>query len=176
LFEQLVGDFPRDIRFRSSLAGVLNNRGMASELAGDFQQALVAYKQAIEHQQIAVLQAPQQTQYRDFLSKHYFNCARTLRTLNEPAAAAKMALERRKLWEDNGEQLFQVAVELGVVGDAIPADSQDKKFSRERVLDEAIVTLQQAEATGYAVNMQQIPKNLRTRYQIANKIAAEVQP
>ncbi len=176
LFEQLVGDFPRDIRFRSSLAGVLNNRGMASELAGDFQQALVAYKQAIEHQQIAVLQAPQQTQYRDFLSKHYFNCARTLRTLNEPAAAVKMALERRKLWEDNGEQLFQVAMELGVVGDAIPADSQDKKFSRERVLDEAIVTLQQAEATGYAVNIQQIPKNLRTRYQIANKIAAEVQP
>ncbi len=87
-----------------------------------------------------------------------------------------MALERRKLWEDNGEQLFQVAVELGVVGDAIPADYQDKKLSRERVLDEAIVTLQQAEAMGYAVNVQQIPKNLRTRYQIANKIAAEVQP
>ncbi len=176
LFEQLVGDFPRDIRFRSSLAGVLNNRGMASELAGDLQQALEAYQRAIEHQQIAVLQAPQQTQYRDFLSKHYFNCARTLRALNEPVAAAKLALERRELWEDNGEQLVQVAMELAVAADAIPSDTNDKNLSREQVLDEAIVTLQQAEATGYAVNVQQIPRNLRTRYQIVNKIAAEVQP
>jgi len=169
----LVADFPRDIRYRSSLAGVLNNRGMASELAGDFKSALTAYQKAIEHQRIAVEQAPQQTQYREFLSKHYFNCARTLRTMNHPAAAAELALERRELWGENGEQLVQVALELAAIAESIGEKSDP---AREQVLDDAVATLQQAELTGYAVNAQQIPKLLRTRYEVTTKIAAEVQP
>ncbi len=178
LFAELVADFPRDIRYRSSLAGVLNNRGMASELAGDLKRALVAYEQAIEHQRIAVEQAPGQTQYREFLSKHYFNCGRTLRNLNRPAAAAELALERRELWVANGEQLFQVALELAAVADEMneKAVLADESLTRDQVLDAAVATLQQAESTGYAVNAQQIPKLLRTRYEITNKIAAEMQP
>ncbi len=173
LFAELVADFPRDIRYRSSLAGVLNNRGMASELAGDLKSALTAYQQAIEHQRIAVEQAPQQTQYREFLSKHYFNCARTLRNMSRPGAAAELALERRELWGENGEQLVQVALELATIAESIGEKSDP---TREQVLDDAVATLQQAESTGYAVNGQQIPKFLRTSYEVTTKIAAEVQP
>ena len=151
---------------------------MASELAGDLDAALAEYRDAIEHQKIAVEQAPQHSQYREFLSKHYFNCGRTLRIMDRHADAAAMAVERRELWLNDGTQLFQIALELSTIAQEMPAESPDAadSLSREQVVDEAIATLQQAQATGYAVQSHELPAILRARYELTHKYAAEVQP
>lgn len=178
LFTELVTDYPEDIRFQSSLAGVLNNRGMARELAGDLDAALAEYRDAIEHQKLAVQQSPQNSQYREFLSKHYFNCSRTLRNMDRHADAAAMAVERRDLWTTDGNQLFQVALELSTIAEEMPgkpADATDA-FTRETVLDETIATLRQAESAGYAIPIHDLPAILRARYELTSKYAAEVQP
>lgn len=177
LFTELVSDYPQDIRYQSSLAGVLNNRGMASELAGDLDTALAEYRDAIDHQKVAVQSSPEHSQYREFLSKHYFNCGRTLRLLQRPADAAALAIERRKLWPAEGEQLYQVALELAEVAQLMPTGNQaNDGFTREEIIDEAIQTLHQAQAAGHNVQSHELPKILRSRYDLTNKYAAEVQP
>jgi eukaryotic-like serine/threonine-protein kinase len=178
LFNEMVADYPQDIRYQSSLAGVLNNRGMASELAGDLDTALAEYRAAIEHQKVAVGQAPRNSQYREFLSKHYFNCGRTLRNMDRHADAAMMALERRELWSGDGRQLYQIALELSTIAQEMPERGHDaaESVSREKVIDEAIVTLQRAKAAGYAVQSHDLPPILRSRYELTNKYAVEVQP
>ncbi len=175
MFAELVADFPQDIRYQSTLAGVLNNRGMASEVAGDLDAALTAYRQAIEHQRIAVASAPEQSQYREFLSKHYFNCGRVLRTLNRPADALALALERRALWEDQGKQLYQVALELAAIAESID-DQASGTPTQDDVVEQAVATLRQAELAGFEFPTHDLPAIIRTRYEIASKIALGVQP
>src|SRR5690606_17891470 len=88
LFAALVHTYPSDVRFRSSLAGVLNNEAMAAEADEDYARAESLYSVAIEHQQFAVENAPEQPQYREFLSKHQYNHSRVLRLLGRPGDAA----------------------------------------------------------------------------------------
>jgi tetratricopeptide (TPR) repeat protein len=178
LFTELVNDYPSDIRYQSSLAGVLNNQGMACELAGDLDAALAEYRDAIEHQKVAVDQAPQNSQYREFLSKHYVNCGRTLRLMDRNADAATMVIERRNLWSNDGAQLYQIALELSAIAQEMPENRKDvaQSPSREQVIEEAVATLQQAQAAGYAIQTHELPAILRVPYELNNKYAAEVQP
>jgi tetratricopeptide (TPR) repeat protein len=177
LFTDLVKDYPQDIRYQSSLAGVLNNRGMARELAGDLDAALAEYRDAIKHQTVAVQESPQNSQYREFLSKHYVNCGRTLRLMDRQADAAALAVERRKLWPTDGEQLYQIALELSAIAAEMPENEQDAadSLSRAKAVDEAVITLQQAKAAGYAIKIPELPALLRVPYELAHKYA-EVQP
>jgi serine/threonine protein kinase/tetratricopeptide (TPR) repeat protein len=178
LFTDLVSDYPQDIRYQSSLAGVLNNRGMARELAGDLDAALAEYRAAIEHQKIAVEQAPQNSQYREFLNKHYVNCERTLRLMDRYADAAALAVERRKLWSHDGGQLYQIALDLSTIAAEMPANEQDaaESLNREKVVAEAVITLQHAQAAGYAIEIHELPALLRVPYELTPKYAGEVQP
>jgi eukaryotic-like serine/threonine-protein kinase len=105
------------------------------------------------------------------LSKHYFNCGRVLRIMGRSADAVAVAVKRRELWQSDGEQLFQVALELNTV-----AEQMDKTSARDEVLDEAVVTLEQAESTGFELNSHQIPSLLRKHYEVANEIARGTQP
>lgn len=178
LFTDLVNDYPQDIRYQSSLAGVLNNRGMARELAGDLDAALAEYRAAIEHQKVAVERAPQNSQYREFLNKHYVNCGRTLRLMDRQSDAAALAVERRKLWSTDGPQLYQIALELSAIAGEMPESEQDaaEALSRDKVIDEAVITLRQAKSAGYAVKIHELPALLRAPYELTHKYAAEVQP
>ena len=103
---------------------------------------------------VALDRAPRTLEYRDFLSKHYFNYARALRHAGRPADAAAMALERRSLWPDDGEHLFQVSLELARSLDALSSgvdDTVDAEHRRE-IADEALATLKQAVDAGYAID------------------------
>jgi serine/threonine protein kinase/tetratricopeptide (TPR) repeat protein len=178
LFTDLVNDYPRDIRYQSSLAGVLNNRGMARELAGDLDAALAEYRDAIEHQKVAVEQSPQNSQYREFLSKHYVNCGRTLRLMDRHADAAALAIERRKLWSNDGVQLYQIALELSAIAAEMLENQEDptEALGRDQVIDEAVLTLQQAKVGGYAIEAHDLPPVLRIPYELSSKYAGEVEP
>lgn len=133
---QLVRDYPNELTFRSLAGAVLNNRAMAMETSGRADDSLALYETAIEHQRHAFEGAPQVAEYREFLSKHYFNYGRALRAVNRPEDAAQVALERRQLWPTHGEHLGKVAVELAeaarqiridAAGDRDKNDAQAKK-------------------------------------------------
>lgn len=148
ILTDLVADFPQDARYQSSLAGVLNNRAMVAEQLGDWARALVDYESAIEHQRTALEANPAQPEFREFLSKHYFNYGRTLRAAGRPGEAASAALERRILWADEGQHLYHIANEL-----AEAAELLDKKpTEQEQIMQEAEETLKLAEDAGADVD------------------------
>jgi hypothetical protein len=144
LFANLVADFPEDVRFLSSLAGVNNNRAMTAETAGDLPSALANYEAAIRAQRAALEQSPQQPQYREYLSKHYYNYGRALRTAGRAEEAAEAALERRQLWPTHSQHLYQVAWELATAVEQIEEDRPE----HQQLLEEALTTLTQVVAAG----------------------------
>ncbi|QEG37921.1 serine/threonine-protein kinase [Bythopirellula goksoeyrii] len=148
ILTELVADFPQDARYQSSLAGVLNNRAMVAEQTGDLARAIIDYESAIEHQSAALAANPAQPEFREFLSKHYFNYGRTLRTAGRPAEAASVALERRTLWADDGEHLYYVAGELAEAAQLLGGESAEQ----DQILQEALETFKQAESAGADVD------------------------
>jgi eukaryotic-like serine/threonine-protein kinase len=159
---QLVHDYPTELTFRSLAGGVLNNRAMAIETSGDAARSLAIYESAIKHQQQAFNEAPQVSEYREFLSKHYFNYGRALRAAGRAEDAAHVALERRQLWPSDGEHLGQVAVELAEAAGQLraaaaadrPASSQpsaeppEKAVLAERIEEAAAESLREAARHG----------------------------
>jgi tetratricopeptide (TPR) repeat protein len=155
IIEQLVDDYPEELSFRSLCGAVYNNRAMALEAADRLDDALAAYAKAIEQQRTAYDRAPQIPEYREFLSKHYFNYGRALRDAGRPAEAAEISLARRELWPGDGQRLGQVAVELALAAVAARAardggnsDAQDRDELADRLEAETAATLRDAAAAG----------------------------
>ena len=159
---QLVRDYPNELTFRSLTGAVLNNRAMAMETSGRADDSLALYEAAIEHQRRAFEEAPQVAEYREFLSKHYFNYGRALRAVDRPEDAAQVALGRRQLWPTHGEHLGKVAVELAEAAQQIridaaggrdendaPAEKDEKKVAQAAKFEAAAAeALREAAAHG----------------------------
>jgi tetratricopeptide (TPR) repeat protein len=146
----LVDDYPDELVFRSLYGAVLNNRAMVFDAMQKTGEALASFEQAIEHQQLAHERAPQVAEYREFLSKHYFNYGGALRSAGRPEQAVKVALARRELWPGHGKHLGQVALELIQAASQIRSAAQGAGASdaATEVDDEAIKTLRAAAAAG----------------------------
>ncbi len=127
LFEQLVGDYPEELNHRSCLGGAENNLAMAQQRLGHLEKAEAAFRAAIEHQRFACERAPNVARFRQFLSNHYRNLAGLLREQGRTREALETCLARKELWADDGEHLFNVAVELaatrGLQEDSASADA-----------------------------------------------------
>ncbi|WP_259631723.1 serine/threonine-protein kinase [Stieleria sedimenti] len=104
--------FDDDAELQSTLGGIYNNHAFVLEQLGRPHQALNSYRLAVEHQHLAHLAAPEVPRYRDYLSKHFFNCGRLLRGGRNFRDAIEFALRRRQLWLDDGERLAGVAEEF----------------------------------------------------------------
>jgi serine/threonine protein kinase len=148
VMDQLVEDFPDEIGFQSLCGAVFNNRAMALEASGQSEAALPAFQSAIEHQRIAYQRAPMVAEYREFLSKHYFNYGRALRSAGRPLEAAAAARERRKLWPDHGAHLGQIAAELAQAASQVRGFSVADVDSAEELEREAAEVLRAAQAIG----------------------------
>jgi hypothetical protein len=98
--------------------------------------------------------------------------------MDRHADAAMVAVERRQLWADDGKQLYQIALELSAIAQEMPENDKDaaQSPSREQVIGEAVIALQQAQSAGYAIQIHELPAILRVPYELNNKYAAEVQP
>ena len=116
LFEQLVEDYPEELNHRSCLGGAENNLAMAHQRLGNFKEAEAAFRAAINHQRFACERAPDIVRFRQFLSNHYRNLAGLLRDQGRAREALETCLARKELWANDGEHLFNVAVELASTG------------------------------------------------------------
>ncbi|BBO34671.1 serine/threonine-protein kinase [Lacipirellula parvula] len=151
---QLAQDYPRELTFRSLAGAVLNNRAMAIESSGRAEESLPVYQTSIKHQQIAFDAAPQIAEYREFLSKHFFNYARALRAAGRLQDAADVTLRRRQLWPKDGEHLGKVASELAETAtllremDAGGERTPDEPESLAAVETATVETLRQAAEQG----------------------------
>jgi serine/threonine protein kinase/tetratricopeptide (TPR) repeat protein len=158
ILEKLVKDYPDELNYRSSLAGVMNNCGMMLEQLGRFNDAASAYRQAIDQQLVAFRHAADVTAYRELLSKHYWNYGRVLRAAGRPNEAAEAAIERKKLWKDNPQRLYWVAVELALavdkMSDKMSKAQKDPATKATAVADQyagqAVATLGEAARLGFA--------------------------
>jgi serine/threonine protein kinase/tetratricopeptide (TPR) repeat protein len=145
----LVDDYPDELVFRSLYGALLNNRAMVLEATQKTDEALASFEEAIEHQQLAHERAPQVAEYREFLSKHYFNYGGALRRAGRPQQAVEVALARRDLWPGHGEHLGQVALELIQAGTQLRQAPAGTASGAVKGIDgEIIKTLRAAEAAG----------------------------
>jgi tetratricopeptide (TPR) repeat protein len=97
LQQALLAAEPADAKTLSNLGGVYNNVGLLNERQQRFADAEAAYRQAVHFQTEAFQAAPNVKTYRHFLSNHYVNYARCLRTQEKVQAADKISRERKTL-------------------------------------------------------------------------------
>jgi hypothetical protein len=102
-------------------------------------EARASFELAIAAQQTAHERAPEVSEFREALSKHYYNYAQLLRSLDRPADAAQVTLARRKLWPNDAARLVRIAEELAAMCKQLPAGE-----ARQRYLHETSATLQAA--------------------------------
>jgi tetratricopeptide (TPR) repeat protein len=117
------------------------------------QQAAEAYEHAIRLQKKAFAGAPQVEQFREHLSKHYFNYGQLLRQLGRPREAAEIALKRRKLWPSHPQRLYSVVQELAAACEQMaqqhdpPAPENESAW--HRYADEAVSILREVLVSGW---------------------------
>ena len=145
LLTNLVAISPHSPRYRSQLGGVLANLGPLLETT-DPQAAREAYEQAIVHQESALQQAPQITDFRNWLSSSYVKYGRFLRRQNDPISAGETAIKRRTIWAGNGKRLHLVAIELAESAKML---SESGAAKSQQWIDETVSTLQAAVAAGF---------------------------
>lgn len=153
LARELTDDFPAEVQFQSLAGGVLNNLAMVEEQSGQLDTALKDYAAAIGYQRSALDLAPQVSDFREFLSKHYFNYGRALRAAGRAAEAGEAALARRRLWPHDGQHLYEIAVELALAAEQLDGQGQtdDAAAQGRRLAEEATNTLQASAETGYDI-------------------------
>ena len=87
---------------------------------------------------------------REPLSKMYYNHGQSLRRTGRLDLAAEAALARREVWQDNGQRLFGVAVELAEIARLRTADAAGRVNDKtEELNDEIITTLRAAGDNGW---------------------------
>jgi tetratricopeptide (TPR) repeat protein/tRNA A-37 threonylcarbamoyl transferase component Bud32 len=144
--QQLVAAHPIDAGLVSGLGGIYNNLGMVHQRRRSWSDACVAFEHAIKYQRQALEQARDFAHYRESLSKHYYNYAQLLLTLDRPADAAAAILARRALWPGDPERLLRVAQDLAAACKQMPPG-----VSRDRNLAEVRAALEAARHTGLKV-------------------------
>lgn len=150
----LVKNHAGQVAYESDLADVLDGLAQSLVALKQFSEASVAMQDAIKHQQVAFNTAPQVVVYRRRLSQHYQILASAERELGHTDEAVAAALERRKLWPANSNELYKVACELALCIPIVKSDSkyslnEDKANRCKELADLAIEVLQQAIATGF---------------------------
>jgi tetratricopeptide (TPR) repeat protein len=148
----LKGD-PDNAGHHGDLGGALNNVGLCLEHLGRFADALAAYRQAVDHGRREFERAPTIQAHRSFLSSQYENLGRLLRRTGMPDEAIAIALERKKLWPDQAQELYNVACELALAAELVGSGKEPlsaaQQASREKYLREAVKILHDAAGKGF---------------------------
>jgi serine/threonine protein kinase len=147
LLTTLAGDYPNESSYTGSIAALLNNQALALAAAGRHEEALVSYATAIKTQRACYQRQSDSAMMREALSKMYYNYGQSLRTVGRFSSAVEVAIDRRKLWQNDGERLLGVAVELAQV--ANDSKGSMDETARRKLDKDVVATLQQVHKCGW---------------------------
>jgi serine/threonine protein kinase len=157
--EKLVQDFPNNLDCHSDLGFTLNELGLILRDRGRTEPAVQALQKAVKHQRLAYERAveahrqDQTEQFRFVLQNHYGALAEVLRDAGRPAEAVAAALERKKFWPNNSEELFKVAREICAAANLASKNagehSTEEKQQGQLYADHAVQALREAIALGF---------------------------
>ena len=150
LYESLESDFPNELSYGAALGEVWYQIGQTRRELGLHEDALAAYRLAIQNRRNVFDRAPGVLEYRKGLSSFYSKFAYWLRKRGCLVEAADNLLEQKKLWPENVEKLHDIADDFGRLAAAVGAGRQELTPAEEQ------------ERQGY----------LNTRDQIAREAAA----
>jgi serine/threonine protein kinase len=143
----LVAEYPDNIAYQVSLGGTLNNLGLALDSLDRHEEALAAFRAAIERQTPLFANARHAARYRHLLSVLHFNLGRyALLPLGRPAEAAAAARAARKVNPQDPENLWRAARVLALAAAKLPPEDEEL---RRRCADEAMEAL--ADAVHYGL-------------------------
>jgi tetratricopeptide (TPR) repeat protein/tRNA A-37 threonylcarbamoyl transferase component Bud32 len=145
----LVQTNPEQLDYLSALATTWAELGLLLADTSQPDEGIAALRQAIVNQRQAFHKAPQVVRYRQRLRGHYRALASLLRKLRRPADAVAATLERRALWPDDPNELFNVAGELAQAATIVARDTGEANTERRKYHALALETLRQAVAHGF---------------------------
>lgn len=154
LQQKLVQEFPADLIHASRLGGLQNNLAMIHQQRKEWAEAAKALEQGVRYQRYAAEGAPKNAEFRENLSRNYFNYARVLLQTDHPESALPIVLQRRQLWDGDARQLYAVAKELTQI--ALRFHSSAGHESRYNAcVDQVLETLEEAKAAGWTLSAEQ---------------------
>ena len=125
--------------------GFKNNLGQAFKaIAASYEEATGAFRQAVNHGQLAFNKAPHVQMYRQFLSESNLELSRCLTVLGRTDEAVRIIIVGKVLWENNPGELYDAVCEL-----ALCVPLVQKTEAKQAVAVEAVQTLKQAIAAGW---------------------------
>jgi tetratricopeptide (TPR) repeat protein len=152
-FETLVRLQPGNAEARGYLARTLSALGARAASRGQRAEALVLFRNAIEHQS-KVHAADKTVEQRRELAALYRLLGGVLCDLKQPAEAAAATLECAKLYRGEAVQLYGDALDLArcipLVGEGAETLTPAQQAERGRHADLALAELRAAVAAGYA--------------------------
>jgi tetratricopeptide (TPR) repeat protein len=140
----LAAATPTDADLQSVLGVSFQTLGLLLLDAGRYREAEGEFRRSIGHQRMAFGRTNQAIEYRRLLSEDYLGLAKALRSLGRAEEAARIARERRRLWEEDPGELYGVACELALV---IPLS--DATARKRALAAEATDALRAAIAAGW---------------------------
>jgi tetratricopeptide (TPR) repeat protein len=128
---ELAERHPQDASVLSGLGGIFNNLGIVHQSQQQWTAAQEAFEQALHVQEQALAQAPNVDQYREALSKHYYNQSQVLLQMGKTVDAAEVVLKRRALWPNDPGRLLRIADELSAICKRIEPGEMRQKYTQE---------------------------------------------
>lgn len=105
----LLNASPGDLNHVSRLGGIYNNLAYLWQASNRLALADETYEMAGKYQQRAFELAPHITQFRDDLSRTWYNHARVSQLRDKPERAAELQARRAELWPNHVDQLNSAA-------------------------------------------------------------------
>ena len=133
-----------NLGYRHRLGVTLNNLGLVLGRLNHYDNAVTALHQGATHSRIACERAPQVAAYREALNSNLGTLGEVERSYEHPQRAVAATLERRKLWPNDGGELYRIACDLAR---AVPLAKSEAE--RTRYGDLTLETLRQAKAAGF---------------------------
>ncbi|MHB1424305.1 MAG: protein kinase domain-containing protein [Gemmataceae bacterium] len=154
LLDRLTAQDKKDFGDPKSLAVTCFLLGALLMDLRQFEEAARAYQQAIEYQRVVLEQDPSDRTRRKVLSHFYYNLAHVQLQAGRVVESAATALERRKLWPNDADEVHDVACELARCAAVIAPGKLDSELSpeeqkqRRAYADQAMMVLRQAVQLG----------------------------
>lgn len=139
-----------DLQLESALGAVFNDLGLTLLKSEQYEEALDACQQAIEHQRQAYEQAPQIVTYRQHLSRHYSVCMQIYQAIDNLPRAFEMAQQRRRIWRGDALQLYAASRALLQLGLAIDESDTENASVRAECFSAAFDTLEESIDSGFS--------------------------